>query len=207
MKHLKEIKIDTHAAFVHEYLPGINVYFTLREDGRYEINARGGDGSGIDPSILSTLIAEVEENDHASKDRPIGSALIYNDTLYLVTDEIAEGDEITEGTNVEAYNMSTLWRLSHKQYLHTFPLTGWALQSGGTWDGWYKNTIEVSAIFNQSAHVRASGATLETPASDAMKQAVYDMEFDPDASALTVTAYAKSEPVEDILVSIEGVAP
>lgn len=95
--------------------------------------------------------------------------------------------------------------LSHTQYLKVFSTTGsgWQLQSGGKWDGWYGNSITITNVYNPSAHVRASGATLDDRPTDEVQKAVSKMYF--DLTGNTLTAYAEEAPTVDIYVSVEGV--
>lgn len=94
---------------------------------------------------------------------------------------------------------------SHKQFLQTFAATEWALQSSGTWSGYYKQTLTGKTIYNTSGNVRASGSALDTPPASGVKSMVAGMYFEIDDTANTLTAYAKSAPGVTVYVSVEGV--
>lgn len=93
---------------------------------------------------------------------------------------------------------------SHTQFLHTFDAATFSLVSSGDWSGYYKSSKGVE-IFNPSGSVRASGTTLSSPPSDAVKSAVSTMYFEIDDTANTLTAYAKTAPTTAIYVAVEGV--
>lgn len=105
----------------------------------------------------------------------------------------------------KAYTDEKLDR-SHEQFLKVFTvLNGWTLQSGGSWNDYYANTISITNIYNKSAHVRASGLTISDPPSDEVRGAVSGMYFELDDTEMKLTAYTKKAPDFDIYVCVEGV--
>lgn len=110
-------------------------------------------------------------------------------------------------TNSVRSELQTIVDRSHTQFLHILPVTGngWVLQSGGTWDGYYANEISITNIYNDSAHVRASGTSIDLPPSDEVKSAVSVMYFELDDTNMKLTAYTKTAPEVDVYISVEGV--
>lgn len=120
----------------------------------------------------------------------VSSSTIYG--LTKVFDPIAPPGELRQ-----------LLDLSHTQFLKTLGIN-WTLISGGTWDGYYRQTLNLTAIYNGAGDVDARGATLATPPSDEVKAAVSQMYFLVDDVAMTLTAYTKTAPTVACNISVEG---
>ena len=151
-------------------------------------------------------VAVVSANGTAPSALPIGDHVVVRGILYRVIASVAVGDTLTPGTNITAVTVMDQLKLAHTQFLHTLPAADWTLVSGGDWDGFYKNVLTLTAIYNPSGDVDARGATLATRPSDDVKSAVAGMYFLVDDVAMTLTAYAETAPTVDCYVSVEGIA-